>query len=185
MFKISLFYALYTAFLVLLTKFLCTLTENTLLLYSLQIHNNYNMNQPSYEPSAFLAKHGIKPSLQRIAILSYLMSHKTHPTADEIYRALIPDMPTLSRSTVYNTLWLMAETGAIEALGIDRNNARFDYAPISHAHLLCECCGSIIDLPLPTLDFSKFVTDGAIINSVAISYRGICRDCASKQKQTI
>ena len=35
-----------------------------------------------------LQEHGIKLSVQRIAIMGYLMKHLTHPTADEIYTAL-------------------------------------------------------------------------------------------------
>ena len=43
-----------------------------------------------------LQSHSIKPSVQRIAIMQYLMDHHTHPTVDEIYTALAPGMPTLS-----------------------------------------------------------------------------------------
>ena len=36
-----------------------------------------------------LLEHNIKPSMQRIAIMNYLMEHKTHPSADEIYDCTI------------------------------------------------------------------------------------------------
>ena len=42
-----------------------------------------------------LQNHNIKPSVQRIAIMTYLMEHRTHPTVDEIYTALAPSIPTL------------------------------------------------------------------------------------------
>ena len=51
----------------------------------------------------YLLKYNIKPSMQRIAIMDYLMVHRVHPTADEIYNALYPTMPTLSKTTIYNT----------------------------------------------------------------------------------
>ena len=47
-----------------------------------------------------LQGHNIKPSVQRIAIMKYLMEHRTHPTVDEIYTALSPTIPTLSKTTV-------------------------------------------------------------------------------------
>ena len=47
-----------------------------------------------------LVKYGIKPSVQRIAIMDYLMTHRTHPTADEVYMALCDSIPTLSKTTV-------------------------------------------------------------------------------------
>ena len=64
------------------------------------------------KPYNRLLEYNIKPSMQRIAIMEYLMEHRTHPSADEIYTALSPSMPTLSKTTVYNTLKLFAEQGA-------------------------------------------------------------------------
>ena len=73
-----------------------------------------------------LLKYSIKPSMQRIAIMEYLMEHRTHPSADEIYTALSPSMPTLSKTTVYNTLKLFSEQGAALMLTIDDRNANFE-----------------------------------------------------------
>ena len=56
-----------------------------------------------------LVKYGIHPSVQRIAIMDYLIKHRTHPTVDEVYTALSDEIPTLSKTTVYNTLKLFAE----------------------------------------------------------------------------
>ena len=51
-----------------------------------------------------LQSHHIKPSVQRMAIMKYLMEHRTHPTVDEIYTSLAPEMPTLSK-TCRRMLW--------------------------------------------------------------------------------
>ena len=48
---------------------------------------------------------------QRHAILSYLMNSMTHPTADEIYRALSPEFPSMSVATIYNNLRLFVDAG--------------------------------------------------------------------------
>ena len=69
---------------------------------------NTNINARDY-----LEKCGIKPSLQRIAIVEYLMENRIHPTADDIYHALCIQVPTLSKTTVYNTMRLFAEQGAV------------------------------------------------------------------------
>ena len=34
-----------------------------------------------------LVEHGIKPSVQRIQIMHYLMTHFTHPTVEEVHKA--------------------------------------------------------------------------------------------------
>ena len=51
-----------------------------------------------------MKEHDIAPSMQRVKILEYLRNYKIHPTADMIYQALLDEMPTLSKTTVYNTL---------------------------------------------------------------------------------
>ena len=88
-----------------------------------------------------LQNHNIKPSVQRIAIMTYLMEHRTHPTVDEIYTALAPSIPTLSKTTVYNTLKLLSEQGAAQTLTIDERNTCYDADTTPHAHFLCKHCG--------------------------------------------
>ena len=62
----------------------------------------------------YLLSYNVKPSVQRIAIMDYLLKHKTHPSIDEIYLALSKSIPTLSKTTVYNTLKLLTENGAAQ-----------------------------------------------------------------------
>lgn len=59
----------------------------------------------------YLTAHNVKPSVQRMAVMEYLLDHRTHPTADEIYLALHRKMPTLSKTTVYNTLKILTGKG--------------------------------------------------------------------------
>ena len=91
----------------------------------------------------YLLSYNIKPSVQRIAIMDYLLKHHTHPCIDEIYLALCKDIPTLSKTTVYNTLKLFIEHGAARMLTIDERNACFDGDTSMHAHFQCKACGKI------------------------------------------
>jgi len=93
-----------------------------------------------------LVKHDIKPSLQRLAVMEYMLTHFTHPTVDEIYSSLSPSIPTLSKTTIYNTLSLFEEQGVVLYLGIDKKNARFDGNTSHHAHFRCKNCNAIIDI---------------------------------------
>ena len=93
-----------------------------------------------------LKSHGIRPSVQRVAIMKYLMEHHTHPTAETIYVDLRETVPTLSRTTVYNTLQLLASCHAINILSIDKRNMHYDGRTDPHAHFLCQCCGKIVDV---------------------------------------
>ena len=133
------------------------------------------------DASTALKAVGIKPSTQRVAIMQYLMASHAHPTVDEIYRALIDEYPTMSRTTVYNTVWLLADSGAVKSISIDRNNARFDYTPEPHAHFRCRSCGKIIDVMVGDLPQPKM--PGVIVDSVNLFYEGLCEECITKQSQ--
>ena len=70
------------------------------------------------ETASILKDHGIRPSLQRVCVYRYLRGVKTHPTVDEIYSALLPEYPSLSRTTVYNTLELLITSINVRAIHI-------------------------------------------------------------------
>ena len=122
---------------------------------------------------------GIHASQQRIAIMDYLLKNRTHPTADEIFMALSPSMPTLSKTTVYNTLRLFEEQGAVVALSIDERNLRYDAYTDGHAHFRCRCCGRVFDMPAPLPAMSD--TGGFRIESTHVYHWGVCPSCGLEQ----
>ena len=129
-----------------------------------------------------LLDHGVKPSIQRLAIMKYLMENHTHLTADIIYNDSYPEIPTLSKTTVYNTLKLLTEHGAVLTIGIDDKNARYDGNVTPHAHFRCKNCGCIYDIPLDQND--KIFIDGIgelTIEEVHLYYKGYCKDCREKE----
>jgi Fe2+ or Zn2+ uptake regulation protein len=130
----------------------------------------------------YLSDHGVRPSLQRMAVMDYLLTHKTHPATDEIYSALAPVIPTLSRTTVYNTVSMLAEKGAILALDLDVRTTHYDGDVTPHAHFICTRCGEIHDI-FPTPQDWRRLTGmapppaGASISDTQLSYKGICAKC--------
>lgn len=128
----------------------------------------------------YLLSYGVKPSVQRIAIMEYLLEHKTHPCIDVIYSALSQSMPTLSKTTVYNTLKLLTEHGAAQMLTIDERNACFDGDTEPHAHFLCKKCGKIFDLPIPVMEHTeeqRLTEKGFDIEERQLYYKGLCPEC--------
>ena len=128
-----------------------------------------------------LIKHEVKPSVQRMAIMDYMTTHFTHPNVDEIYNALSPKFPTLSRTTVYNTLKLFVEHGLVRMLTIDERSVCFDGNTSLHAHFLCKKCGRIYDLPLQNHEdeLMGLVVDGNEITEVHQYFKGLCKNCKS------
>lgn len=129
--------------------------------------------------SIYLSGYGIRPSVQRIAIMRYLLKNRTHPTADEVYEALRKQIPTLSKTTVYNTLKLFVDNGAALYIGIDEKNARFDGCTDPHAHFRCKKCGKIIDLELSTNNLMPNDFKG-IVDETHFYLKGTCYDCNKK-----
>lgn len=129
----------------------------------------------------YLQQHGIKPSLQRIAIVEYLMENRIHPTVDEIYSALCYKVPTLSKTTIYNTLKLFSSQNAVLALMIDDKNVRFDIDTSSHAHFQCCVCGRIFDIPVNNPGVLQVEqTKDFIITETHLYYKGYCKLCKNK-----
>jgi len=128
-----------------------------------------------------LITYKVKPSAQRIAIMDYLLTHRTHPSADEIYTSLSDAMPTLSKTTVYNTLKLLSENGAALMLTIDENKVCFDGDITPHTHFFCTKCGRIYDLPQAVLA-NEMDAGGHVITEVHCYYRGICKNCITESK---
>ena len=126
----------------------------------------------------YLVEKGIKPSVQRVAVMEYLMTHKTHPTADEIFSALYPRIPTLSRTTVYNTLNRLAEQGAILSLDIDQKKTRYDGDTFFHGHFLCRKCGKIEDVPVGDSQCVMHTLPRNVqVSDVQLLYKGLCSEC--------
>ncbi|MGM9803641.1 MAG: Fur family transcriptional regulator [Muribaculaceae bacterium] len=128
-----------------------------------------------------LIKHGIRPSLQRIAVMKYLMEHKTHPTVDEIYLALVKDMPTLSKTTVYNTLQLLVSNQAALELTIDPKQAHYDSTVAMHSHFYCKKCNRIYDVELSSEIIDALQPKmGFLVEGTQVYYTGVCDKCRNK-----
>lgn len=121
--------------------------------------------------------HQLRPSVQRLAVLSYVANAMKHPSAEEIYIELLTDYPTMSRTTVYNSLHALTEAGLIRELDIESGTLRYDFAlQDRHSHFVCRSCGKIFDMSMPqTID--SCVTSGFKADTVDIYYKGLCPDC--------
>lgn len=129
-------------------------------------------------PQEYLESYGIKPSLQRIAIMEFLMKNRIHPTVEEIYNALYVKVPTLSRTTVYNTLKLFAVQKAVVTLVIDDKNVRFDIDTSCHAHFQCYSCNRIFDVAVVDRGMLQQKQIGDLtITETHLYYKGYCSRC--------
>lgn len=133
--------------------------------------------------SEYLQKNYIKPSYARIKILEFLVEKDSHPTAEEIYRALVREIPTLSKTTVYNTLKLFIEANVARVITIEENEARYDADIGSHGHFKCNECGKIYDFKVSMISEEIEALRDFKISEKSVYYKGICHECLSNKNQ--
>ena len=129
-----------------------------------------------------LKKHNIAPSWQRIKILEFLANHKIHPTADMVYQSLAREIPTLSKTTVYNTLKVFTEKGILVALSLFENELRYEYNTEPHIHFKCIKCGEIYDISVPYKCLKNEEIEGHKVLEHHINLRGICKSCRTSEE---
>ena len=52
---------------------------------------------------------GFSVTPQRLAVIDFLKDNTSHPTADDVFENIKTNFPSMSFSTVYNTLHMMSE----------------------------------------------------------------------------
>lgn len=135
--------------------------------------------------AAYLLEHKIKPSYQRKRIYEYLLEHRNHPNVNLIYEALIDEIPSLSKTTIYNTLKLFVQKNIVEEITIEGNEIRYDlYKSNSHGHFRCDICKNIYDIDLDE-EKKDDIPDlkGFEVQKAYYHFKGICKDCLENQKK--
>ncbi len=112
---------------------------------------------------------------QRAKILEYLKSVRTHPTAEQVYKAVKKNMPSITLATVYRNLNLLAEKGDILRLEIN-HEYHYDGFSHDHIHFVCENTKKIYDIDdKEVLKFiMKRLGKNFIPSNVDVIIRGEC-----------
>ncbi len=133
-----------------------------------------------------LVSSGLKPTYQRLKVLEYLHKHKNnHPTVEMIYEALAGKIPTISMTTIYNTLNALLDKGLVSAETITGSEVRYDSVTNPHHHFLCLKCGKIIDIDIkcPLALGKRKTINGHRIKEVHGYFKGLCEACYRKAKK--
>ncbi len=130
-----------------------------------------------------LKENGLKVTPQRLEILRYLDTHRTHPTAEGIYTDLKKQNPSLSKTTIYNNLQLLGERGLVHKLTISGSELRFDGDISPHHHFLCKVCGKVFDIDIACHNAKKVEAGGHRVHEVHGYFKGVCKECLSDENR--
>lgn len=128
-----------------------------------------------------LKQKGVKVTPQRIAIIDYLENAKDHPTAEDIYLAIIKNYPALSLATVYNTMEKLEDLDEVIKLKISKDNiVNYEYNHDPHYHFYCKKCKKIFDINMESEISKNKNINGHKIEEFHGYFKGICKNCIKK-----
>ena len=129
------------------------------------------------ETADILKKHDVKPTIVRMKVYDYLTGMKNHPTADTVYKSLSGEIPTLSKTSVYNTMELFLEKHLVQAITIEENETRFDADISDHGHFKCTGCGEVFDFDVKLSGLRHSLPETFRVDERHIYYKGRCPEC--------
>jgi len=137
--------------------------------------------------AAFRTK-GYRVTKQRLIILDAVRNTGNHPTVEEVYNMVKPQIPNISLGTVYRTLGVLEELGLLQKVVYGKSSIRYDSNLDAHYHAICLECGSLLDVDESVLGNieARFPNEtGFTIVGHKLEFYGYCKDCSLKEKNKL
>ena len=133
-----------------------------------------------------LKRKHIRITETRKAIIAYIINSYEHPSAEKIYKDLLPEHPNMSLATVYNNMKVLVKEGFVAELKVTNDlTTYYDYMGHQHINIVCKYCGDIADfMDVDAIDIGKeaYEQTGYMITKVQLTAYGICPKCQEKLK---
>ncbi|MGL5973014.1 MAG: Fur family transcriptional regulator [Oscillospiraceae bacterium] len=117
---------------------------------------------------------------QRSMIYSYVIGCGYHPSAEDVYKYLVKDLPELSLGTVYRNLNLLVEMGELGQISLAGFSDKFDFKTTKHSHFMCRKCGNVYDIEnnfgVEFEEQYKAYKDFSI-DDYDLTFKGVCLSC--------
>lgn len=123
----------------------------------------------------------VRPTRQRVIVLSELMSEHDDVTAQELHERLRGRGERLGLATVYRTLGLLTNEGVIDALSHRQGELCYRLCSNGHHHhLVCSSCHHVVELADCELDpwLERIsAAHGFVTTGHRLEVSGLCGDC--------
>lgn len=127
-------------------------------------------------------KQGLNVTYQRILIFKALSESREHPTAEEIFKTVKTEYPSISLATVYKTLETLVAKNLICKVNPLHDTARYDGDNADHHHMLCRYCGKLVDVHDDHLDKLSLPEHPEFeVTGFRIMFEGVCGDPACRK----
>ncbi len=130
---------------------------------------------------AMFRDRGGRVTTPRRTIITALLEAGSHVTADELADTVQSAHPDVHRSTIYRCLGSLEELGVVDHVHLGHGRAVYHLADESHQHLVCESCGTVVEVPdkvFATLAKGVHKQFGFLVQPRHFAVAGRCRSCA-------
>ena len=149
--------------------------------YQAMARRNKGSAQEAGRAERALARAGVQPTRQRVAIAAELMDEHDDVTAQELHARLRARGVPLGLATVYRTLGLLAEGGAIDTLSHHAGELCYRWCGDDHHHhLVCSSCHRVVELAECELDpwlDRLSAAHGFVATGHRLEVAGLCASC--------
>jgi Fur family ferric uptake transcriptional regulator len=131
-------------------------------------------------------KGGRATDARRATIRILLDSGQSHLSAEDIVSQVKLEHPEVVESTIYRNLATLEELGVVEHVHLGHGPSTYHLTDDGHEHLLCESCGTVIEVPeetfAPLADLLASIY-GFQIHPRHFAIMGRCRRCQSQRRE--
>lgn len=135
-----------------------------------------------------LAAAGERVTRQRLLVANALAANGRQLTADQLYRTLRRQEPSIGRATVFRTLETLVDAGVARRLELEGHvYAYVACLPAHHHHLACTRCGRVEEIdeayirPIAERLESEM---GFEIDDARLDFYGRCATCRAEEQAT-
>jgi Fur family transcriptional regulator, ferric uptake regulator len=141
--------------------------------------------------SVILRDKGYKMTSQREAIIDVIVNNTgKHLTIEEIYDLVRVKCPDIGLATVYRTITILSDLSLLTKLNLDDNFVRYELSSRiedeehNHHHLICNKCGSVVEVSDDSLDELEKRIEAEFdfsIDDHSLKFYGTCSKCKKKK----
>lgn len=127
-----------------------------------------------------LQQAGLRVTTARLNVLSLLSGQQRLQTAQDLHDQLRRRGNRTGLTTVYRTVSALADAGVLHVFGEDGERGYRRCTTSGHQHLICRCCGLVLERAAPAVD--RWVTQTAAADNFDVQdhrteVHGLCRLC--------
>jgi len=128
-----------------------------------------------------LHERGLRATPQRLIVYRVVRRLDDHATAEQLLAAAARELPNVSLPTIYATLDLLEEMGAVRKVPAFGGTMLYDARGDAHHHMVCRGCGTVRDLEADVDDRTAMAiasSQGFRAERAQLTIQGLCTNCA-------